>query len=506
MLLGVLLAAPATKHAEWQAEIVLPSPAPVYRVLLDDELTAAAGQQGGQRIEIIDAQGRSMPCGEMQRLPPRNDSGVAKASALVLSAGSERNARPDICTQVPRPDDCSIFDAAPNRLPPGVGQMSPGAVASGRSAGGGALMGARIAGARNEVDRVPLRFTVVMTQLPTETLSWTKPTLVLRWKSTVAPDEITWQIGRHVAIVTDADRAALAGHDGGTTLAALRRAWWHQGRFEKFGRLKAASTDAGEWEARVPIDSNTAAEPLEIGSAPPGAVRDLSVRVEGVHYEIVDGETSPRRTLSLTPTAADAWHIDDPWPRTTMEVEVNIDADQALMATDAGINRLQFVLRSRSGEEKPLWLSPSMRMTYSFYDAKQEWTELRLLTPLKDFGAPRLDARYAVAMLWFENRGTPPYILRAGALSPRQGDTPSRPSAAAIYGAGGDTPGAPFASVTAVRKIGMVEDPKSPQEERKRDNGRIALLIAAVAALLVISLAAVDLTLSRRLAELEDRR
>jgi hypothetical protein len=176
MLLGVLLAAPATKHAEWQAEIVLPSPAPVYRVLLDDELTAAAGQQGGQRIEIIDAQGRSMPCGEMQRLPPRNDSGVAKASALVLSAGSERNARPDICTQVPRPDDCSIFDAAPNRLPPGVGQMSPGAVASGRSAGGGALMGARIAGARNEVDRVPLRFTVVMTQLPTETLSWTKPT------------------------------------------------------------------------------------------------------------------------------------------------------------------------------------------------------------------------------------------------------------------------------------------------------------------------------------------
>jgi hypothetical protein len=57
-----------------------------------------------------------------------------------------------------------------------------------------------------------------------------------------------------------------------------------------------------------------------------------------------------------------------------------------------------------------------------------------------------------------------------------------------------------------VRKVGTSADPPSPQELRKSDNGRATLLIAAIAVLLVTLLAAADLTLRRRLDELENRR
>ncbi|HEV7490287.1 MAG TPA: hypothetical protein VGO25_05740 [Rhodanobacteraceae bacterium] len=506
ILASMLLAAPAVHHDDWQAQIELPGPAPAYRLLLDDELTAALGQQGASRADIVDAEGRTMPRGSMQQLIPRDGGSVSHESTLTLSNTSERNVRPPSCDQGPRPDDCSIFEPAPSRLPRGVGQMSVGAVASGRSAGGalgGATLSSRPA---NDIGHVPLAFSVVTAQLPSETLEWSKPTLVLQWTSTLAPDAITWQIGRNVATVTEADRNALAGRDGGTSMAALQRVWWRNGRFDKFGRLKATSNGAGEWEAEVPLNWNDAAQTLEIGSAPTGAVHALSTRVKGDVHEIVDGETSPDRALALTARAPGIWHIEDPWPRTTMEVVIAIDAKQALMATDAGIDRLQFVLRSESGAEKPFWLSPSMRSTYTFYDPKQNWTELQLLTPPNDFGAPKLSARYSVAMLWFENRGTPPYVVRAGALSQRRSDEASASSAASLYGSPGTKSAAPLARVMDVRKVGTSADPPSPQELRKSDNGRATLLIAAIAVLLVTLLAAADLTLRRRLDELENRR
>ena len=508
ILASALLAAPAMHHDDWQAQIELPGPAPVYRLLLDDELTAALGQQGAARADIVDAQGRTMPRGSMQRVIPRDGGSVSHESTLTLSNTSERNVRPSTCEREPRPDDCSLFEPAPNHLPNGVGQMSVGTVASGRGAGGGALGGATLSSSRpaNDIGHVPLAFSVVTAELPSETLDWSKPTLVVHWTSTLAPDAITWQIGRNVATVTDADRSVLAGRDGGTSMAALQRAWWRNGRFDKFGHLKAILDGAGQWEAEVPLNWNDAAQALEIGSAPSGAVRTMSARVKGDVHEIVDGETSPDRALALTAKAPGVWRIEDPWPRTTMEVVVAIDAKQALMATDAGIDRLQFVLRSESGAEKPLWLSPSMRSTYTFYDPKQNWTELQLLTPPNDFGSPKLSARYNVTMLWFENRGTPPYVVRAGALSQRRSDEASASSAASLYGTPGTKSSAPLARVTDVRKVGTSADPPSPQELKKTDSGRATLLIAAIAVLLVTLLAAADLALRRRLDELEHRR
>ncbi|MEO8673209.1 MAG: hypothetical protein ABI411_17980 [Tahibacter sp.] len=547
------LASSATRPV-LQAEITLDAAQPDYRLELGETLTAALGQDHLQYLDVIDAQGRAMPRGEMPWTPPGKREGEAAPVELPLAFAAPvtrrlqppqcETAPPDLCTELERhPEvgldlgeqrlygagpnarsggvvvgmaaDLAIVPAPPNGGPSSVRAFTNDANASlpagaaGRSPGGappGSQHGEHIV--------LPLTFHVSVAEpVPADFLRWRDPRLVLTWRSALPPESIQWQIGRRVGELTqgemaDAERLNLGDlHKWGVHAV---RAWRRPNRFFHFGTLPAVRSAEGIWQASLPLSDAAAYAPLEIGTAS-AAVQLLSMRLQGRLDNALLEPGPHHRTIELTAAGDRVWRIGSDWPARATSLSISISPQEHLALHDAGMESVEFVLQSGNlaDLQRPDGAAQQLNLGRDSLRSEEvtvrHWTWLRQTQATAVTLAPVLQVSYASTTVWFENRGTAPYRVRVGEKSDRPWDESAPPIMQLVDVATGLTLASrtPFAKLGAVRQAGTYTGPsadETPDVLKRRANDRMALWVLATAALLVAMLAALAFRLSSKTA------
>jgi hypothetical protein len=509
LLLHILLAAiaPSATQPILQADIVTTEPSTAYRVDLDERLSDAARKSNVALIDVLDADGRTMPRGQWAFW---NSPASSFAQDIELGLGTSRQVHvsPDICSGEQPAQGCEIVDKYPDQ---GI-ELSKLATSRFRAGSGTAMNG--MASFQPAVVRqiFPLKFTVASIEnVPDEASDWSQRQLVVKWKAKVQPAEIFWQIGRHVGEVTPADRATL-GKLSDRSLAAwatrLLQIWSE--RFIVSRELRATHQDDGSWESVIELNQRVIFPPLEIGFSSNAPVELLSVRARG-HMVPKNTHTGiGERALPLTASNPGSWHIDAHAPESTANLFVRLSAAQAMEMQDAGLQLARYTFRREDGREANIVFQPeTLRSTSIPYDKAHPWTELRSMEPvLASEVPPKVIANYSVLSIWFENRGKPPYQLRVGEKSARLlADQPS--SATEVLSRSKSTSvdrpdGLPIATLVNTHVIGTYDEPSAQSDETKlaTQEGRAdkfaALIVAAIAGTIVALLARIDAAFRRR--------
>ena len=506
--------APPAAHEVWEADIATSAPSSVYLVQLDDQLEHASKNLNPDWFDVIDAQGRTMPRGFWQSLNggPREDVSLAVANKRELRA------LPQACAQQPKLPACAVFEHEPKmdasratmdqRLKgmfPMPGSSDRFIVASVRSP--------------SPPPPIPLRWDVVdLAAPPAGSSEWNSRSLLVRWKSHLAPTAIAWQIGGDAAAITPTDRALLDEDQASFDFWNLRlaHAWHRYGRLAAFGTLNATQGEDGVWKAEIPLKELSAEDVLQIASAPVGAVELVDVHLLGNAPRSTPDLQTAKQPLRLVAKQNGQWNITDAWPQSATFAEIRFTREQTQTLLDNHVEKVVYELQAASGKVQTAivfpfqesWQSNPWRGVAATVSTNiaDPWLVLKQSIPADALPAPELIATYSTRVVWFEAYGTAPYRLKLGMKSARRPDQMSS-DAAEHLGTGRKMPDAtvhlPLASLQNVRKTGTFSEPTPErtdgQEQSTRIN-RFAEFIAALGAIAVAVLAAIDGKLRRKLA------